>query len=217
MILSKGWAFPDIDSHFHRHVGEHPLTDYQQVATDTAYKFVKNFNSAIDVGANIGLHSVRFAQKFKNVYSFEPVTSNFECLKLNASTFDNIKLYNLALGETDKTDVIELPKNSTNCGAYSFVDFKNSEEMLLRETIQIQKLDNFNLDADLIKIDVQGYETLVLNGAVNTIKKNRPVLIIEIIHQQDFISINNILQELEYKCISAIKKDKIWIHNSYEN
>jgi len=81
MIERLGWFFPDNDIHFEKYVLEFPNTQYQQKSIDLAYDYVKNFNNAIDIGANIGLHTVRFAQKFKSVFSFEPVTSVHECLK----------------------------------------------------------------------------------------------------------------------------------------
>lgn len=216
MIENKGWFFPDIDSHFQRHTGVHPNTDYQQKSIDVAFSLVKNFNNVIDIGANIGLHSVRFSQKFKNVFSFEPVKSNFQCLEKNCSMFKNIKLFNNALGNEERTDIISIPKNSNNCGAYSLVDFIDYTEELTKEEIHIKKLDNFNLQADLIKIDTQGYENIILQGAIETIRSNLPVLLIEIVHQHEYNEIEKTLSNLDYKCVSVVKKDKIWVHKNYE-
>ena len=102
MYNHKGWTFPDIDSHFRDSVGEFPETTYQQGALDAAFKYVKKFGVAIDAGANIGLQSVRLAQKFEHVHSFEPTSINHDCLISNTKNFTNIQLYKLGLGEQEE-------------------------------------------------------------------------------------------------------------------
>jgi tRNA/tmRNA/rRNA uracil-C5-methylase (TrmA/RlmC/RlmD family) len=137
MIERLGWFFPDNDIHFEKYVLEFPNTQYQQKSIDLAYDYVKNFNNAIDIGANIGLHTVRFAQKFKSVFSFEPVTSVHECLKKNISKFNNVENYKVGLGENNTHKIISIPKNNTNCGQYSIVDFTNFQNELIDEKIEI--------------------------------------------------------------------------------
>lgn len=212
MIERLGWYFPNIDSHFAKHVSNFPSTKYQQAAIDAAYTFTKNFDNAIDIGANVGLHSVRFSEKFKNVFSFEPVMSNYECLEKNTSHFKNITRFKTGLGEIDKTETISLPISCNNCGAYSIVDFVDSKEELFKEKIKISRLDDFNLAADLIKIDTQGYEIPVLKGGIETLKKYKPTLILEIEFKKPFTNMLSLLTPLGYKCVLTVKKDKIWIH-----
>jgi hypothetical protein len=74
------------------------------------------------------------------------------------------------------------------------------------------RLDNFNLIPGLIKVDVEGYESKVLEGAINTIEKHKPVLILE--HSVKTIKkLMPILDHLHYICVYVHQKDKIWIHN----
>jgi FkbM family methyltransferase len=207
-----GWFFPNLDSHFAKHTEEYPNTRYQQNSLETAYSLMSNFKTVIDIGANIGLHSVRFAQKFQHVFSFEPVLANFECLEKNVSIFPNVKLYKHGLGEIEKKEIISLPKSWNNCGAFSIVDFKDSQEELINEEIQIKRLDDFNFNCDLIKIDTQGFEMSVIKGGLETIKKNKPVLILEIEFKKNMAKINSLLNPIGYYCVSAVKKDKIWTY-----
>jgi FkbM family methyltransferase len=211
MIERSGWFFPNIDSHFEKQVAEYPNTAYQQESINQAYSFVKNFNNAIDIGANVGLHSVRFAQKFKKVVSFEPVSINFECLKKNTLIFDNITHFNCGLGDSVTTTTISIPGSYDNCGAYSIVDFVDSKEELVSEEISIERLDNFNLEVDLIKIDTQGFEVPVLTGGMETLKRCSPVLILECETKKDFSNVSEILTPLGYQCVGSVKKDKIWV------
>jgi FkbM family methyltransferase len=212
MIIRNNWHFPDFDTHFADFVLEFPQTTYQQSSIDEAYKFVKSFGTVIDVGANIGLHSVRFAQKFANVHSFEPVHGNFECLVKNTECFKNVTLYNQGLGETSKIENISIPANNNNCGLYSIVDFVNFTDQLTQESIKISRLDDFNLTPDLIKMDTQGFELFVLRGGLQTLINYKPVLIIEIDSKKNYREIFNLLSPLGFKNITSQRHDKIWVY-----
>jgi FkbM family methyltransferase len=210
MYNYKGWTFPDIDSHFKDSVGEFPDTTYQQGALDAAFKYVKKFNVAIDAGANIGLQTVRLAQKFNKVHSFEPTTINYDCLISNTKHFSNIQVYKTGLGERERTEIIKLPAESTNCGAFSIVDFNNYESSVLSEEIQTIPLDHLNISPDFIKIDTQGFELFILKGAKATLKNN-PVLLIECEKKQERQLLNEYLNPLGYTIVEAVRKDSVWI------
>ena len=210
MYNYKGWTFPDIDSHFRDSVGEFPETTYQQGALDAAFKYIKKFNVAIDAGANIGLQSVRMAQKFNQVHSFEPTSVNYDCLINNVKNFSNVQIYKTGLGEREESAIIKLPAESKNCGAFSIIDFNGYEDPVLTEQISILPLDKFQLLPDFIKIDTQGFELFILKGAENTLK-NKPVLLLECEKKQEKRLISNYLIPLGYSIIETVRKDTIWI------
>ena len=93
----NGWVLPDDDNEFKRHLKPRKVTYYQQNVLDSAYCYVKNYHTVIDIGANIGLHSVRFARAFQNVIAFEPVKDNFRCLKQNLKTKKKIQRQSVTL------------------------------------------------------------------------------------------------------------------------
>lgn len=210
MIERLGWFFPDNDVHFEKFVFQYPKTDYQQRSIDKALSYVKKFNSAIDVGANVGLHTVRFAQRFKNVFSFEPVSTVYECLQKNILKFNNIKIYKLGLGDYNMDKIVSIPKENNNCGQYSIVDFTNFDTELINEKIEIKRMDDLNLSADLIKIDTQGYELPILKGAIETIKRTFPVLILELERKKDLREVELLLHPIGYSAVDANKHDIIW-------
>jgi FkbM family methyltransferase len=211
MIQINGWSFPDFDHHLSSKAGNFPLTAYQQSSIDLAFSVTQQFNQVVDVGANVGLHSVRFAQQFKEVVSFEPTLVNFSCLKNNCSTFNNVRLENCGLGETEGTTIISIPKDNDNCGAFSIVDFKDYPSELIQETITVKTLDSFKLSPNLIKIDTQGFEMDVLRGAVDTISQYKPTFLIECENKKQFREVDAFLSQFRYQLIGSIKKDNVWV------
>lgn len=211
MYQHLGWWFPDLDRHFIKEVRQYPSALYQQYTIDEAYKHVKKFECAVDVGGNIGLHSIRFAQKFKKVITFEPVTNNFECLQKNSELFENIELIKKGLGSNKLIHDIVIPAYSDNCGLYSLSDFKNYNGDVISETIEVDLLDSFKTSPNLLKIDVQGYDLEVLQGGLLTIKTFRPVIIVEVETFELQEAINKLMKNVEYKLVSKVKRDNIWI------
>jgi FkbM family methyltransferase len=212
MYEHLGWHFPDFDQHFARTVSQYPGTDYQQATIDEAVRHVKAFACAVDVGGNIGLHTVRFAQLFAQVHSFEPTTINYECLQKNTESMSGIVLHKIGLGDKLETLTIQLLADANNCGNFSIVDFADNTEQTVDETIEIQTLDSFNLAPDLIKIDVQGFDYNVLLGAVDTIKLYRPVIIIESETKESRNTIGEFLAQLDYTVAAKIRHDQIWVY-----
>ena len=199
---------PDFDRVIAKQCRSFPETHYQQDILNWAISNVKSFNLAVDVGANVGLHSVRFAQKFSQVESFEPFSINYECLEKNVSTFTKVKLHRKALGAVNKTETISLPKDLDNSGAVSLVDFQNSERELIHESVEIKILDDYDLSPDLIKIDTQSYELEVLRGARKTLEKHKPVLIIEVGKGKPLQEIQEYLNQFGYVMDGITNKDK---------
>ena len=137
-------------------------------------------NNVIDVGANIGHHSLFLSKcvgKNGKVYCFEPIKSIYERLlnNIELNSMDNINAYNYALGDkvTEQTIFI----NDKDKGSSSLFSFNSTSK---KEIVKIQKLDLLNIEnIKFIKIDVEGYEYEVLKGAENLINKYHPIIILE--------------------------------------
>jgi FkbM family methyltransferase len=141
-----------------------------------------------DIGANIGATSLPYAKKCSEgmIYSYEPDKINFERLKENIdlNSFKNITLNNIGLG--DKEEEVKLYRvSATNPGMNRIL--KTTEKDLDFTTIKINTLDNEVFEKyklvqlDAIKIDVEGFEHNVLNGADRVIETFRPIFFIELI------------------------------------
>lgn len=167
MPSSQKHMFPTYDKHFGG-----SFNDYQKKQYLEALLLVQNMDLAIDVGAHVGIFSSRMAKSFRRVHSFEPDPLNFKCLKLNMAKFPNATLHNLALSDENGTCSV-VRNNPTNSGDIS-IDPTAGE-------IPRLKLDSFNFDnVGFIKIDTQGHELPIVKGAEETIRRCRPVMLIEL-------------------------------------
>ena len=132
---------------------------------------------ALDVGANIGNHSIYFSSKFNKVIAFEPNADVYELLKFNASQCQNVFPEMIGLGDVEGDFVLK--EISGNLMA-SWID-KNSD-LTDRKTykIKIKTLDKLNLpEVKFIKIDVEGYEIEVLKGGIDLILRDQPIILFE--------------------------------------
>ena len=132
---------------------------------------------AIDIGANIGNHSIEFSRRFKKVLAFEPNPNTFKLLEYNTAHLDNLLAYSFGLSNDD--EFLSMSENLTNYGASSTVYLQNDNKTL---QIQVKTLDKILPDLEnvkLIKIDVEGMEDRVLLGAKETIIRNMPIIAFE--------------------------------------
>lgn len=135
---------------------------------------------ALDVGANIGNHTVGlFSKYFKRVLCFEPNPSVFSLLTLNTSHLDNVECLNYGLGSS----VCQLPfrVNTTNLGASRIIQESSNSEKFDEIIIDIFPLDDFQFSdpIELIKLDVEGHELSFLRGAQKTILSHNPIILFE--------------------------------------
>ena len=139
-------------------------------------------NEIIDIGANIGNHSLFFAKflDVKKVHSFEPCPDNVALLRKNMSNFsDKSKIYDIALSNKDGfLPVYNSQKN--NFGGFSLHRYSNGSSFVVNPSIKVITLDSLNLrNISMIKIDVENHENEVLEGAKQTILYNKPIIFIE--------------------------------------
>ena len=166
---------------------------------NTALRYIKQWRNCIDIGSNVGMWTRDLAQKFEQVYCFEPNPNFIECFNRNI-TESNVELFKYGLSNTEHTASQE--KQST---------------VLTNEqgSVECKTLDSFNLkNIDFIKIDVDGFEYKVLQGAVTTIKSSCPVINIEMkIDKRKSIIINSrkLLSDLGYNRANRVKSDEIWL------
>ncbi len=142
--------------------------------------------TALDIGANIGNHSLYFSRYFSTVQAFEPHPRVYDLLAFNAQVVPNIDVFNFGLG--DSPSLVELNENWANMGSASikYIWTESSNKV----TAKVALVDDVCAEIDeiaLMKIDVEGFEPHVLRGARKTIRKHQPLILIEQL-QSEFVN-----------------------------
>jgi FkbM family methyltransferase len=143
----------------------------------------KQFDHIIDIGSNIGNHMLYYCNYLapKKVYCFEPNLFNRNQLEQNVSLNHLNKVvtvYPFALGATIGKGVqTDFSLGNTGMNRIDKLSDADSDE----EAVDIRSLDSLNIpQANFMKIDVEGFEVEVLKGAGETIKRCKPVVMVEV-------------------------------------
>ena len=148
----------------------------------------------LDIGANVGLHTVTLARRIGakgKVYAFEPVAEMPERLSINIALngLDNVTLVGFALGNEDgtatmKVNVAGAGMEGTSSLADSIHARRNPEHYVERD-VAVWRLDEviarFLLPGPIrfVKIDTEGFETMIIEGGLETLRRDQPAMIVE--------------------------------------
>ena len=190
---------------------EHP---HEAAEVKFLESIVEQEMNAVDVGANIGISTVVIAKKIGEggrLYSFEPLPEYFNILQKNLSSnrVGNGKAFQLAVGnQVGKTDFYENGLSS------SIVSKQGAKKIVVSTTTIDRFLDEERVKRiDLINMDCEGSELLVLNGAKETLRRNRVRIFCELHHDflrhlgQSAQDIAEYLQKLGFKVHSVSLDD----------
>lgn len=141
-------------------------------------KYIVPNTMALDIGAHIGLHTVTMSKAVQGgtVIAFEPQKKVCRELAMNLleNGCHNVAILQCALGDENKTAYMGKPVYG-NEGA-RFISNQDFDE-----AVEMRTSDSFGLEhISFIKIDSENFEQEILRGAEETLRKNRPVLLVEI-------------------------------------
>jgi FkbM family methyltransferase len=133
-------------------------------------------NTCIDVGGHIGTTSLPYSRLFKHVIAFEPNTTSYNFFKANIAlnNCSNISVVNK--GAFNKNGFCTVTKHGDNSGCYYIKECAEEES-----GIEVVKLDDIDYPSpvDFIKIDTEGSELFVLEGAHSILSTDRPLVQVE--------------------------------------
>lgn len=207
--------------------------------------FPKDFQGDfLDIGGNFGQSTMSFRQLGFNknkIYVFEPNKNIRKKLEFLNKIYNNIYFYEFGLSNKNENNVLYTPmrKGKTYDAISSFqkelvldqinTQYPNHKNqfILTSQICELKEFDTLNINTEpkFIKIDVEGYEKLVILGMINAIKKYKPVILVEY-NQENFTSIYKILEnwyniffyDLESDDLKIISKNdlkKIFYGNSF--
>ncbi len=148
-------------------------------------KHIRKNSNCIDIGASKGSifkHMNRLAPNGIH-YAFEPIPSSFNPLHEQYKGSKNIFLKNLAISNYDGTAKFNFIQNFPGYSGLKLTEYpKSKKKEVLEIDVEVRKLDSvlsLGYSPDIIKIDVEGNEYSVFEGAYETLKKNNPIIIFE--------------------------------------
>ncbi len=169
-----GWYWPDSDDFMWREMRD---GSYQRSHFDKAMEFVTDRRCAIDVGAHVGHWSALMASEFESVLAVEPAEDSFQSLLSNmlSRRLDNVVPCPVAVGNSDEFVSMAIDQKQAAR--------KNTGGRYVRlggGAIRMETIDSWRLPAlGFLKIDAEGSEPLVIQGAEFTIARCKPVVLFE--------------------------------------
>ncbi len=172
MQIVNGYAC--LEDNFHaKWIKEAGRLDHDQSIFNVLDKFIKPGDVALDLGAHIGTHTLWYSNRVGfegKVICYEPNPHAFLCLKYNCMGLKNVELNNMAIGKKQGfVDVIDWPDNH----GMAYTKEGKSIPLINIDSLKLEKLD-------FIKIDCEGAEPDILEGAKETIARCKPTMFIEI-------------------------------------
>ncbi len=165
--------------------------------------------TSLDIGANLGLFTF-FIQKYsKFVYAFEP--NPYPLRYLYDLVGENVKVFPIAISELNSEVILNIPKKPKGWSSNG-ASLKYKNEFAIKYKVDSRTVDSLKIEnLGFIKIDVEGNEMGVLQGAKKTLIEQRPNLIVEneSIHQKDPNKIFKFLSDYDYFAFYTLKKGKI--------
>jgi FkbM family methyltransferase len=176
----RGIWLPEAEEHLIPHIERGPdfagAGTYQLWKLQAAFPYIKNFRHAVDIGAHVGLWSRILARCFARLTAFEPIEEHRACFNKNVRPGQGceIELHSFALADTEGVLRFAISPDSTGSTHVKQEDNGAAPEVVART------LDSFALaPIDFLKIDCEGYEYFILQGAETTVRRDRPCIVVE--------------------------------------
>lgn len=191
---------------------------YDKELFDAIRKYNLEGKTIYDIGSHIGYHSIFFSKLVGSkgsVLAFEPNPFNAKRIQENIdkNQIANIKVYNLALSsENSETEFLFSDNIESGTSSGGFIEESDTlyektgyetDIGFQRMKVQTKKIDDLEeirngKKVDVMKIDVEGAESLVLDGAMNTIKSQKPIILIEIHSISNMYCFLDMLKKINY-------------------
>ena len=135
----------------------------------------------LDIGANLGIFTLRALRGGCNVYAYEPTPSTYRILNQNIKAngyWESDRWRTFNLGVFNKQDTLEFCINEDMCGHNSIFEEKEHSKKIQVEVVTIDEHLKDIESIDIVKIDAEGSEIFIMQGMKNVIMRNPQIKII---------------------------------------
>lgn len=144
--------------------------------------------TVLDIGGNIGWYSINIARVFPeiDIHTFEPIPRTYGYLKenLKMNGVNNVTANNFGIADEDKELTFYYYREGSGNASLSNLSGREDTEKI---TVNVIRVDDYvkanKLNVNFIKCDVEGAEYFVFKGAINTLKKQKPVILTEMLRK----------------------------------
>lgn len=156
---------------------------------DILYKYINKDSVVIEGGSHIGSHTIFISKMCKKLICFESMKQTYELLRKNIelNNCDNVDYYNLGLSDKiSKTKYAWIPfgnlgGSGLDNNPYGIPEYSEKLNNIELDEVNLINIDSLNLDRlDFLKLDIEGYEELAIIGGIETIKKYKPYILMEV-------------------------------------
>lgn len=178
---------------------------------------MKQGDTFVDVGANIGIYSLHAAKKIGDsgtVLAFEPTPETFRILRNNVelNRLRNVKCHQFAL--SDRAGVSKMVAGDRPASNRLAAEFEENHDC---NGISVAKFDDFcktNLvkKVDFIKVDIEGGEKAFFAGAIETLRKHKPIILFESIHTGPEFPEREFLRAIGYQ-LNVLEKGELVVYS----
>jgi FkbM family methyltransferase len=177
--------------------------EFSKEESDLFASVLRPGDIALDIGANIGAHSIAMANAVGDqglVYAFEPQRMCYYSLCANVSMNGLRQVICLQQAVSDKPGTLKIPElDFMKPGNFGGLEIFHDWNAPGTCQVKVITVDFMNLPSlRFMKVDVEGMETAVLDGARETIQKFRPILNLECDRQDQFPYLVSMLRQMNY-------------------
>ncbi|WP_018998490.1 FkbM family methyltransferase [Hirschia maritima] len=197
---------------------------YEEPLLEALTEYISAEDYVVDIGAHIGNHTLFFSKVLgARVVALEANPEAFLVLKENAElngVGDRVNALNIAVSDQNDGIMVLTSLKSEDIGTFSIMRDAEEEGKSFRcKTVTLDGTYSTYFDTHppaLIKMDVEGAEARVLQGAIGVIKKHKPVLVTEVFNEFEFNKIFEILVPIGYQPVSIHNATPtiIWVYKT---
>jgi FkbM family methyltransferase len=168
-------------------------------------EYCENRRVIVQAGGNCGFYIKPYAALFETVYTFEPDPQNFYCLTNNVDEQNVVKIQ-ACLGDSHK--LVGMKVKQKNAGVSRVSEYPGGYPTFMIDDLALEV-------CDLIHLDIEGYEFFALKGGIETIKRCKPIIVLEWLDHGKLygVSQDEILKwltNLGYKEIGKVYNDVVF-------
>jgi FkbM family methyltransferase len=133
----------------------------------------------VDVGANRGLYTRELARCSRKVHAFEPAKQMADLLRRTSAA--NVEIHEVAVSDHDGVATLSVPLDGDEAvHSLASIEHPHDERSCATELVRTARLDSvIKEEVAFVKVDVEGHELQVLNGATGVLERSKPIFLVE--------------------------------------